>query len=277
MASPRSSTIGKSTLITTSIPSHSNGGSRDSDDDDATTQWFFKIENPRSLREDVLAELPQLRSVNGVESAQMTAELKEENQKLKERIEQMEKKMAEIVASNRENVDKFRQHLQKLQVSSARRLGEAQAANIALRKQLEATIPAKSTASTIQVIKPKRPANRPPHPEDVFVLKDNDNLDLCVKLPLKIQLLADDCLKVLDGDINSVDPEEKARRQNCLLNAAEILFNPSKLKMSPQRKQHLIWLLLLNLFNKYGFKSTDDRYVFPPPATPSCSNRTWCR
>ena len=105
-----SSTNGKSTLITTAMPT----------EDGNHTTWSFKIENPRTLREDVLAEVPQIK-VDALE----LQELRNENAQLKEKLKKKERKMAEMAASNDENVQKF-----------STQLNRSQAANIALRKQL---------------------------------------------------------------------------------------------------------------------------------------------
>ncbi len=54
---------------------------------------------------------------------------------------------------------------------------------------------------------------------------------------------------MLSPDCASIPPEELKIRQQCLTQVIKMLFNPAKDegKFTPERKQHLIWMLLLNV------------------------------
>jgi hypothetical protein len=93
----------------------------------------------------------------------------------------------------------------------------------------------------------------------VFLIKEKGNSALAVKLPLHVDI-GGDRVKVCDEDISAVSKSRVTKRQAALTQVVDLLYNPLNVEMSSSRKQHLIWVLFQDVFNKFGFKSPTDKY-----------------
>ena len=72
------------------------------------------------------------------------------------------------------------------------------------------------------------------------------NSDLCSKM------------KILEGDLASVNAENKRKRQEVAMQAVQLLSNPKTEVLTVQRSQLLTLILLNKLLVGYGFKDATD-------------------
>lgn len=73
--------------------------------------------------------------------------------------------------------------------------------------------------------------------------------------------MENDRIKVQDEDVSEISKAKVKKRQSSLLQVVDLLFNPMNTSMPQSRCQHLIWVLMMEVWNKYGFKAPEDKYL----------------
>ena len=67
-------------------------------------------------------------------------------------------------------------------------------------------------------------------------------------------------MKILEGDLASVNADNKRRRQEVAMQAVQLLSNPKTEVLTVQRSQLLTLILLNKLLVGYGFKDATDSF-----------------
>ena len=67
-------------------------------------------------------------------------------------------------------------------------------------------------------------------------------------------------MKILEGDLASVNAENKRKRQDVAMQAMKLLSNPKTEVLTVQRSQLLTLILLNRLLVGYGFKDAADSF-----------------
>ncbi|CAM6053409.1 unnamed protein product [Sphagnum tenellum] len=210
---------------------------------------------------------------------------------LRRELADKEKVMRDVIRSNAENVKKATQHIEKLEASFREKLRLLQVENESLRglkatqlsqiRELTSAVNSQNAdvASLHERLKRRsvwqQSDEAPPeifHPtvsdlndNGVFVLREKEESVLCIKLPLAVEVEGSGSkVKVMDQDVASVSRFKVGKRQAAVAKVVELLFNPLSVKMTTHRCQHLIWILLSDVFNKFGFKDPKDKYLLGP-------------
>ena len=71
-------------------------------------------------------------------------------------------------------------------------------------------------------------------------------------------------MKILEGDLASVNAENKRKRQDVAMQAVKLLSNPKTEVLTVQRSQLLTLILLNRLLVGYGFKDAADSFKVGP-------------
>ena len=208
------------------------------------------------------------------------------------KVAELEDIIAKMIHSNNENVTKFTEHIEKFQMTIKQK--ESQIINLKSgkavvdKKNLEAQVDqlqgvisrqndhisrlqdeltkrvsqgdsGSSRRGQWEVLHPSVPGMSE---NGIFFLRNSDKSNLCVELPIQVDSDPEgNKLKIRDEDVAQTRQNRVARRQRVLLQIVDLLTNPLNNPMSKSRAQHLVWILLLSVLNKYGFKDPSDKYL----------------
>lgn len=202
--------------------------------------------------------------------AQLLEQVSKDNQnnvsKAQNHIFRMQKAFQDRLEVLQDEISVLKERLSQEKTSSAnkdvtiRHLKSA-ISSLPASRQTAPTAPVRKMDSGVDIIYPCKDDRL--YKNGVFVLKYDENADMCIKLPIKVTV-DDNKMKIVDSDIAGITKKQVDLRREVALQTIELLFNPLNATIKESRCQHLIWILLMSVFDKYHFKDPLDKYLLGP-------------
>ncbi|XP_059078812.1 uncharacterized protein LOC131877221 [Tigriopus californicus] len=207
--------------------------------------------------------------------AQLLEQVSIDNQnnvsKAQSHIFRMQKAFQDRLAVLQDEISVLKERLSKEKTSSANKdvtirhlkgaISSLPASRLTSPSTKSASAPVRKMDSGVDIIYPSKDDRL--YKNGVFVLKYDDNADMCIKLPIKVSV-DDNKMKIADSDIAGITKKQVDLRREVALQTIELLFNPLSATIKESRCQHLIWILLMSVFDKYHFKDPVDKYLLGP-------------